>query len=379
LNIHQLQIKLTSQAPTNEHLPANKRKANSTLASKKQAKSIKTSLSSTYTPCHQLIAYHLFNSKKLLKSRSLNVAGLSTHVLAMINQLGEVFEVLSSHLNRWHSKETNDATIVDPKEDTKSFINSFALALDILTEIPLCHKDDVDLGGVLYGCTMLYLKILNALSYVSLHGNLASTDTPTASSKSSTTPRNGLLISLKNLAIDLLRYLDLQSPIHFRIFEGFEYLIIERTGDLIYQTSFNHPRTGSIDLEIEADQATFGSQDQNAYTKATTKEAKQILPILKEILILAPQFYSIHSTERKLYLSRSSLSRDEKRRLQETLVRCVWNEDRGSKIMKPLLGPVSSTKASTEGVGKKVDKEGSFVEEVWKLIGWEVLSFCEKE
>jgi hypothetical protein len=199
---------------------------------------------------------------------------------------------------------------------------------------------------------------------------------------------------LVRLILELLTLLSPTSKLHFDIFEGFMYLILNQSAKLLYVLTFGHKQpVDHIEKEILRDQETFlPNTMENPETNRASSEAKYVFMVLKRLLAVAPSFYKQSQSNSwpntlsgRSYSSRISaikpsvkttaqLPKQARQRLQETLVKCIWNDDNDPFFRDAIQRPSFTGNLPIVPNGTDSEKTGAwFVNELWQLIGWDIL------
>jgi hypothetical protein len=200
---------------------------------------------------------------------------------------------------------------------------------------------------------------------------------------------------------------------HSAFFEGCLYLIIERVAKKLYLITFKHDPCATVEEEIALDNMQEGGLHSNA-VQAINLEVQFLVQLTERIIKLSPGFLGPSSTQgvdakakgvrpstatrtttskTANATSNSSLSVLAKQRLQHTLVQCMFgkfpklvdaedsdtedeediSKDAFAEVLKrpvPMKAPIVMP-PSVEDVGNNIPEW--FREEMWRLIGWEIL------
>jgi hypothetical protein len=196
---------------------------------------------------------------------------------------------------------------------------------------------------------------------------------------------------------------------HAALYEGVLYHLFNRTGKRLFSITFDHERSASIAGDIDPTRLT------KLKAKAVRIEARLLVELLESALKIAPAFLgSLATTTAALpkargrprlsssksgVQSKATISIAAKETLQATLIHCMFGEEtrdnfedvidddakdgNGELVEKhgflerlrrppPMLPLVQSPKVEDEGVSQW------FREEVWRLIGWDLLGRSEQ-
>lgn len=196
--------------------------------------------------------------------------------------------------------------------------------------------------------------------------------------------------------------LDPESEIHKQLYEGFAYCAITRLGARLYTTVFGHPRDASIEAEIARSNRIDDIEDDDsapvpatAADETRVKQAKMEAPYLvhlvSRLMAAAPAHFGAMTstkaskakpavTATKKGATKGALNLAAKDRLQRTLVQCMFGtegvvpQEEDDHFMRDTLKmPSCVEKPLPMPKVKEVEVQEWFKEEVWRLIGWEIL------
>jgi hypothetical protein len=201
--------------------------------------------------------------------------------------------------------------------------------------------------------------------------------------------------SLAHFLISLLGLLEKSNSLHQRLFESFAFLLFERVGKRLYYCTFGRHRSTSIEGNLLP---LPDPQDAIAITKRDTEalgirlELKALILILERAMGLAPHHMSSpagkannnsNRLSRTLSLKtlpsapKARLSVIAKDRLQRTLVTCMYGGRADDVFLDVLTKPIPAMRInSLQNVAKIEDKDEVqwYKEEVWRLVGWDILA-----
>jgi hypothetical protein len=215
-----------------------------------------------------------------------------------------------------------------------------------------------------------------------------------------TTPKNKAALkdvpSLNALTVflsSILDHLDPKQDAHKSLFEGFAYSLLTKLGSRLYHCVFSRPRAETIEAEIaaaanaERDDIEDGPIIEDLETKKSKLEAPYLIHLLTRLMIIAPSHLGAFKTTKKGNVAKTvslknanknALSIFAKERLQKTLVNCMFgteglqDDDELRDCLKmPVMGRKVDLPKAKEMAGQEVREW--FVEEAWRLVGWEVL------
>ncbi|KAF2821952.1 hypothetical protein CC86DRAFT_357872 [Ophiobolus disseminans] len=203
--------------------------------------------------------------------------------------------------------------------------------------------------------------------------------------------------SLAHFLIGLLGLLDKTNGIHQKIFDAFVFLLLERVGKRLHYCTFGRHRSANIEDNLapppeptnEIDKAKC---DTNAL--GTRLEVKALVLILERAMGLAPHHMNPPNTKapkspisnclaRTISMKtlpaapKGRLSAIAKDRLQRTLVACMYGSSSDDEFLDVLTKPIPAMRVGNlQNVGKIQDEdvEQWYKEEVWRLVGWDIMA-----
>ena len=201
--------------------------------------------------------------------------------------------------------------------------------------------------------------------------------------------------AVAHLLISFLGFLEKTDPVHQKIFDGFVFVLFERVGKRLYYFTFGQHRSTSIEGNIlpptePRDAVEAARRDTDAF--ATRLEVKALVLILERAMGLAPNHMNPQkprpssasnrpartlSTKTPVTSTRARLSPLARERLQRTLVACMYGNNTDDEFLDVLTKPIPAMRlGSMQNVAKIDDKdvETWYKEEVWRLVGWDVLA-----
>jgi hypothetical protein len=201
--------------------------------------------------------------------------------------------------------------------------------------------------------------------------------------------------AVAHLLISFLGFLEKTDIMHQKIFDGFAFILFERVGKRLYYFTFGQNRSTSVQgniLPLPEPKEAAESTKREIDALATRLEVKALVLILERAMGLAPNHMkpqtagpskSANRATRTLSVknlvttSRARLSPLAKDRLQRTLIACMYGEKAEDEFVDVLTKPMPSMRlGSMQNVAKIHDKDvGSwYKEEVWRLVGWDILA-----
>jgi hypothetical protein len=344
----------------------------------------------------EVVLYHIFVVDEAFKQEPINEEGIAAHLFEAAHKLYEMLDAICLQLSTNPPPTSKTHGMNDEAGDTKeladlrAFERVYGLILRYLAALEATQ--DSTFGPVVHKCVLIFQRLLDWITIVSKGGQVTTdsrceTIRTAAAHALPKVARNRLNTILAKALLDLTSFLTPNCGLHFQIFEGFTFVVVQRSGSLLYTLTFGHDRSSNIEQEIEDDQYTFAKNttSETDDAKIASTEVKYVFKVLKMIMTLAPQFYQARSSsvaERTRSDSvgpkRSSPSKlplDAKQKLQVTLLKCIWDEKRsGVDVADCLSMPVLTGPLPTLPKGYTQPKSQSwFTGELWKLIGWDIL------
>ncbi len=259
-------------------------------------------------------------------------------------------------------------------------------------------------GQVTYAFVQMYSKLVDlieAISKVETSSTAVTVPTKSIPSKKAKVPAamgvrsTPLLDLLTRLLSSMLDRLDSKAETHRPLFEGFAYTVLNKLGPKLYTIAFGHPRAQDIAEEIQAGVQTLEAEenegasadlsDAESFKAATKLQAPYLIHLLNHIMTAAPGYLgaAINAKTGKPKAAnnkgsvKGALTVVAKERLQRTLVNCMFGAEGASEedpFKECLNMPVTSGPALLMPKLKGGDVKDWFQEEIWRLLGWEILS-----
>ncbi|TID18236.1 gb [Venturia nashicola] len=236
--------------------------------------------------------------------------------------------------------------------------------------------------------------------------------------KSKTATKARIAQEIVSLLLALLTHLTpaRQGP-HTAFFEGILYLLLERTGKRLYLITFNRERGATLEDEMIDGPSPSAAQLGTVERQAISVEVKFLVQLLERAMSLAPSFLgSLSGVEVPAKSGRgaarvkftglpkrtAALSISAKEKLQRTLVECMFGsaqlskrniskgndgnredeetededeQETNNEFIEVLRKPVFTGPVPQMPKVEEVDVPEWFTENVWKLVGWDVLGW----
>lgn len=269
---------------------------------------------------------------------------------------------------------------------------SFTTLLHAIKRISEYSESDQLFGNIVYYCYKLFDSIITTIEEAA-NSEAKSQLTAELTKKQPTKPKRAekntasvfhpLIPALTSLIRAMVDKFDTEMPRHNQILEGLIFAIIQRLGEVEHFFAFSGPRIEDMEEAIR----TLPPGDEKRLDpahrmtrRAMVIEAPYLLDILKKTIQSLPATSRRNAPENaplKQTLTPQALAR-----LQRTLVDCIFGPGtRGDQastdfIKQPVLSGPALILQKTPG-SQKNDKEEImaewFEEELWVLIGWEIL------
>lgn len=203
--------------------------------------------------------------------------------------------------------------------------------------------------------------------------------------------------AISHLLNSFLGFLDKADELHQKIFDAFLFVLFDRVGRRLYYCTFGRSRSSSVQdsiMPVQPSQDTNKATEHNLEAFSIKLEVKALVLILERAMGLAPNHMNPSTGRTRkdaTHLSRTlsfknlptaskaRLSPLAKDRLQRTLVACMYGgaENASDEFLDILTKPMPPMRGlSTQNVTKVKDEdvESWYMEEVWKLVGWDILA-----
>jgi hypothetical protein len=356
----------------------------------------------------------LYTTHQLCRAAVPDAEVLCYQLVRTTSSLGKVIHLVAhnyEHLARQGQRNTGALSLAEDRSD-------FSLALTIsarafmsvlvgITTMMDASRDDRLPGLIICELAETFKTALLAIEQSahqtanSFSSTSSSASAPPKSSKSKATTgvvkESIAARSLAHFLISLMGLLDKTNTIHQRIFDAFAFLLIERVGKRLYYCTFGRHRSENTEacltpLPESTDSAAKAKQNTEAL--GIRLELKALVLILERAMGLAPHHMNPPTSKaaknsnanrigRTLSMKTlpaapkgrlSSLAKD---RLQRTLVTCMYGQNQNDEFLDVLTKPIPSMRIGTlQNVAKIDDKdvEQWYKEEVWRLVGWDIMA-----
>ncbi|KAI6878351.1 sure-like protein [Hortaea werneckii] len=261
-------------------------------------------------------------------------------------------------------------------------------------------------GRVIYAYVRMFSNLIEALGEASsreINNPLTGSEERPSTSKGKKKSEHAKPTNLKDdpslnaFTSFLCKILDLLDPkvgVHGSLFEGFAHAVLNKLGSRLYTLVFGHARASTLEAEIaranEPDEIEDPPQESQLHRdepelQQAKLEAPYLIHLLGRLMNAAPAHLgAIISTKtgkpkqaNNKGSMKGALVLAAKDRLQRTLINCMFGTegvDAQSPLMDCLKMPMAPSAPLHMPKVKETEVQEWFKEEVWRLLGWEVLS-----
>jgi hypothetical protein len=202
--------------------------------------------------------------------------------------------------------------------------------------------------------------------------------------------------SLAHFLTGIIGLLEKTNVMHQQIFDAFVFLLLERASQRLYYCTFGEHRNAIINMDHELvnerrDVLDKSQQEQENLT--IHLEVKALVLILERAMGLAPHHMNQTSAHAKskspnrigrtlsmkslASAPKTRLSAIAKDRLQRTFVSCMYGSKVDDEFLDVLTKPMPAMRVGTLPNTAKIedkDVEQWYKEEIWRLVGWDILA-----
>ncbi|KAF1918578.1 hypothetical protein BDU57DRAFT_444161 [Ampelomyces quisqualis] len=352
----------------------------------------------------------LYSTHKLCRATDRDGEALCHHLVRTSSALGKVVRVVAhnyEHLSR-QGRRTPGAQSLS--EDRSDFSQALTIVARAFMSVLVGMTKMTEASGDERLSSLVVCELAEAFKATLLAIELSACATANTASKEPPSTKKGKAKasdkvvresvparSLAHFLIGLMGLLDKTNVIHQRIFDGFAFLLLERVGRRLYYCTFGCHRSAAMDDELTPVPEPIESADiarQDADALGIRLELRALVLILERAMGLAPHHMNPPSNRtvrnptsnrlgRTLSMKTlpaapkgrlSSLAKD---RLQRTLINCMYGRDDDDEFLDVLIKPVPAIRiASLQNVAKidDGDVEQWYKEEVWRLVGWDIMA-----
>jgi hypothetical protein len=260
-------------------------------------------------------------------------------------------------------------------------------------------------GQAVYALVHMFRDLLSTFSYLANGETRRAIATDSSAQKASakSKPKPPRLFNIKetpslsifiNFLESIIDQLDPRLHAHKALFEGITFCILSRLGDRLHHTVFGHIRAPTLEAEIMLSNAIDEIEDdgpspsrppQDDEQKQIRLEAPYLIHLLNHIMKAAPShlgaILSARASKAKQTTGnvpkRGTLTVEAKNCLQRTLVNCIFGTegvDEDDPLAYCLKMPVKPVASVTMPRIKEPEVQDWFKGEMWRLLGWDILS-----
>ncbi|KAI9879882.1 MAG: hypothetical protein M1830_006734 [Pleopsidium flavum] len=261
-------------------------------------------------------------------------------------------------------------------------------------------------GQVIFSFVKLFGDILNNLHSVSVtkrqvqpeklnrsHIPKANTEAPRNVEPETPDKTNDLGIHLCQLLVTMIATLEPAKPGHIDVLEGFFYLLLQRVGKILYVFVFDEEESPILaNRDNDEDRLRYhgiGANFQETLKRiAMQEEAKYLIWTLERAMGFVCRSHSVSptakgskgkvkdvsTTNKVMAPDKTNISERAKMRLQNTLLKGIFGVD--AKEFKEGLRMPTFAEIDLDAAISTIPEDDTpewFKQEVWRLLGWEIL------
>jgi hypothetical protein len=194
---------------------------------------------------------------------------------------------------------------------------------------------------------------------------------------------------IAQLLVTLVGRLEPNNSAHQKLFDGFAFILFERVSKRLYYCTFGRHRSASIADDIVASVALTDLKESvrpESEALAIRYEVKELVVILERAMGIAPnhmnsQVAKKNATKLSRTLSLKTLTSSKVRlnplakdRLQRTLIVSMFGYKVDNDFLNILTMPVRPASLPTLPKIDNNDIEEWYQKQVWRLVGWDILT-----
>ncbi|KAJ5629705.1 hypothetical protein N7528_003362 [Penicillium herquei] len=300
---------------------------------------------------------------------------------------------LTEHEYQPKSSQNGQSVVknVDLLSVTKAVALAFNLAHNALRKIVGCKDETSCRGQIVYYLVCLFESTMGSLTQyctkVSSHAETTSTvlqetsnsnrassqrhikahgkKVPTISKTRSSKIQNDAAQQLVDLLLTMLRSLDTKWSEDQEVMEGVMFITIDRVGKILALLTFNnHKPPSDICPGLSPPQGLVDMKEEGLTVQSVQLEAKHLIAFLDRVLDSS----TLGASQVQLEFFQKM-----KQRFQKTLLQAVFGP--GDPLFEDgLIRPSTPPSLSAGGrVSDRQDFSEWFTEELWRLVGWDLL------
>jgi hypothetical protein len=338
------------------------------------------------------LAHHLSLAANAL------TATLSSYTKQTIERLAPNFGVgdATSSTSRPNKCKAMENTVV-----FRVMARAFATLLVGLSELSVLPNSAVLCGNVIYHLVLIFKEALNLIDYTATTltkadagkaGKRGVTSKVSAKSKSKKSSKPIIIMEdISKLLCEFMSQLNSADSYHRELFEGFTHVLFETVGRRLYTATFSRNREATIEEEINVGLPEATVAERKSAAKIFQLEVPCLVSILENAMMLAPLHLSHYSTTSTVKSKKgssnikarskcqrnggkASFAPSAKDRLQQTLIKCIFGETKEDEMLDYLKMPYPPK--NTPKIQEIEEDQATewFKQEVWRLVGWEILA-----
>ncbi|KAF2659843.1 hypothetical protein K491DRAFT_712374 [Lophiostoma macrostomum CBS 122681] len=344
---------------------------------------------------------HLYISHKMYAKQKVDPEALCSSLAGTARAIGSVISTACRHYDQLAlGTKSGRASLEKDNSDWSSVIRAssraFTSVLLGLEKTSGCSDTRLP-GLVVVECIKMFKTILDSISESAQTSSKARRTSelacivtqPKSTGEKDPTPSR----TLAHLLIAFFSALRKEDRSHREIFEGMLFVLTERVAKCLFHISFGRFRSPTVEGDIvpppgHDHPAVIARQEVEA--SGVRVEARSLITILERAIALAPFYFNsplssktrnakasnlVRSSTRTLQqASRSPLSTQARDRLQQTLVQCMFGDGEHDEFADVLRMPARLGPAPNVPRVEEKDVGDWFSGEVWRLVGWDLLS-----
>lgn len=267
------------------------------------------------------------------------------------------------------------------------------------------HRQTQLAGIVVYECVKMFRTILDgitesALATAKLNTQVAGAVSSSAAAGKSRAKAIKHVQDTTSRAIAqflnaVISYLDVGDLLHKQLFEGFMFVLLERIGKRLYVCTFDRERSATIEGDISPPEnlgSASAGPGKELEQSALRLEIPNLISMLEKAISHAPHHMHDHSEavskpakggsqsskpnlgpRRPITGAKVALNRHAKERLQQTLINGMFGGDDKDDFLDCLRMPPRLAALPSHPKVEEKDVAEWFKQEVWRLVGWDIL------
>lgn len=351
----------------------------------------------------------LFNTHILCKASPIDLERLCANLAQTSNTLGKVILAVAKHqedAEKQKPQSSTESMLQQDKPDLAAALSvcvkAFLSVLVGLKKLPASQSADHMKSLVIFELVGMFNTVMqsfeNAAWDTAKVTSLQDADTNGANVRSSENHHIKESVSVHSVAlllIEFLGHLDKTNEDHQKLFEGFTVVLLERVAKWLYYYTFGHHRSNMAEsnfFSIIQDDSCQENSKRKICARMGYSQVKALVMVLDRAMSLAPDYaqpqrsrVSMNPTQlgpnfiiNSIHVSsQAGLSLLAKQRVQRTLITCMYGGNLEDKVLdvltKPILGTSKDSVPKVAKVGEE-DVKTWYKQEVWRLLGWDVLA-----